>query len=116
MELILMALGACFLYVLQRVLYERFWKKGLTADAAFQGNPAVCGGEAYLLETVVNAKFLPLSILRVKFRIGRELEFVTGENSAVSDYTYATTSSPSFLIRRSRESCGSTAANADITK
>ena len=88
MELILMALGACFLYVLQRVLYERFWKKGLTADAAFQGNPAVCGGEAYLLETVVNAKFLPLSILRVKFRIGRELEFVTGENSAVSDYTY----------------------------
>ena len=85
MELILMALGACFLYVLQRVLYERFWKKGLTADAAFQGNPAVCGGEAYLLETVVNAKFLPLSILRVKFRIGRELEFVTGENSAVSD-------------------------------
>lgn len=88
MELILMALGAGFLYVLQRVLYERFWKKGLTADAAFQGNPAVCGGEAYLLETVVNAKFLPLSILRVKFRIGRELEFVTGENSAVSDYTY----------------------------
>ncbi|MFR3825583.1 MULTISPECIES: DUF58 domain-containing protein [Hungatella] len=88
MELILMALGACILYVLQRALYERFWKKGLTADAAFQDNPAVCGSEAYLLETVINAKFLPLSILRVKFRIGRELEFVTGENSAVSDYTY----------------------------
>ena len=115
MELILMALGACFLYVLQRVLYERFWKKGLTADAAFQGNPAVCGGEAYLLETVVNAKFLPLSILRVKFRIGRELEFVTGTPLSPTIRT-ATTSSPSFLIRRSRESCGSTAANADITK
>ena len=53
MELILMALGACILYVLQRALYERFWKKGLTADAAFQDNPAVCGSEAYLLETVI---------------------------------------------------------------
>lgn len=88
MKLIFMILAAAVLYVLQRSLYERFWNRGLTADISFQSAPAVCGGEAFLIETVVNAKFLPISILRVKFRIGRELEFVTGENSAVSDYTY----------------------------
>lgn len=88
MKLILMAFAAFLLYLLQSSLYHRFWTKGLSADVSFQETPAVCKEEAYLLETVTNAKFLPLSILRVKFRIGKELQFLTGENSAVSDYTY----------------------------
>lgn len=88
MGLFLLILTPFLLYLLQGILEQKYWNRGLSAGVAFQEEPVVCGEEASLFETVVNAKLLPLSILRVKFKIGRELLFVTGENTAVTDYTY----------------------------
>lgn len=88
MSLLLLVLTPFLLYLLQGVLEQKYWNRGLSATISFQEEPAVCGEEAALRETIINAKLLPLSILRVKFKIGRELQFVTGENTAVTDFTY----------------------------
>lgn len=88
MGFIIIIFTALAFYLLQGELYGKFWKRGLSAKVCFQDHPAVCGEDAYLTETITNAKFLPLSILRVKFKIGRELEFHTGANTAVTDNTY----------------------------
>lgn len=88
MTLILMAVTAFVLYLLQGMIYEKYWSSGLSADVKFQEEAAVCGEQACLKEAIVNLKFLPLSILRVKFKVGRDLVFITGENVTVTDYTY----------------------------
>ncbi|MDO4295386.1 MAG: DUF58 domain-containing protein [bacterium] len=88
MEWMLMLAAAGLAYVLQELLYRRFWAKGLTAEIGFQEEAAVEGDCAYLKETVTNAKPLPLSVLHVKFQMDRSLRFVTEENMAVTDLTY----------------------------
>ena len=88
MNLFILVLTPFVLYLLQGILEQKYWNKNLSASVTFQDTPCVCGGEGSLQETVVNAKLLPLSILRVKFKIGRALKFVTEENTAVTDYTY----------------------------
>lgn len=88
MDLIVMVVFAILLYLVQGWLYDRFWSRGTEAEIRFQDDAAVEGETGYLQETVTNRKFLPLPALHVKFQIDRNLKFLTGENTAVTDQTY----------------------------
>lgn len=88
MDLIIMVVFALCLYLLQGWLYDRFWSRGMEAEICFQEDAAVEGETGYLQEMVINRKFLPLPALHVKFQMDRNLKFLTGENTAVTDLTY----------------------------
>lgn len=81
-------LAAALLWVCQGILYQHFWKKGLSADVTFCQQSAVEGECAALTETIENAKYLPLTALHVKFQMGRELVFLKQENSSITDQNY----------------------------
>lgn len=81
-------LAAALLWISQGILYKHFWKKGLSACVSFCQSSAVEGECAALTETVVNAKYLPLTALHVKFQMGRDLVFLKQENSAITDQNY----------------------------
>lgn len=88
MDLVAMVGMAVLLYIIQGIVYEKIWKKGLDAQITFQEEAAVEGDTAYLRETLCNQKALPLPMMHVKFQIDRRLKFITGENTAVTDQTY----------------------------
>ena len=83
---ILLLLAA--LYVLQVVLYDRLWGKGLEVKTSFQEEYATEDDTAALTEVVVNDKFLPLTVVEIDFHMGKGLRFTDEANTAVSDYTY----------------------------
>ena len=83
---ILLLLAA--LYVLQVVLYDRLWGKGLEVKTSFQEEYATEDDTAALTEVVVNDKFLPLPVVEIDFHMGKGLRFTDEANTAVSDYTY----------------------------
>lgn len=101
-------LAAFFAWVLQAALYQRIWNKGLTASVSFCQDHAVEGDCAALVETVANAKYLPLAALHVKFQMGRELVFLKQENSNITDQNYRSdifSCMPWQEIRRRLEFC-----------
>jgi uncharacterized protein (DUF58 family) len=88
MKILSALLGALLLYYLQNYLYRRYWNKGLSVTIQFSEDCAVEGEELELYETVVNRKFLPLPIIKVKFMASRYLTFLDSNNSSVTDNYY----------------------------
>jgi len=82
------ALCAGILYLLQSGLYEHFWGKNLTADVIFEEHAITEGEKGRLQETIINAKILPLPMIRVKFEIDKSLQFEEEGNVSVSDKCY----------------------------
>lgn len=76
------------LFLLQRNLSRKFWKKNLDITLSFSGNTAREGERMQLYESVSNRKFLPLPVLRVKFSASRFLVFDDQSNSQISDQFY----------------------------
>ena len=87
---ILLFTGLCagILYLLQGWLYEYFWGKNLSAEVVFMEHAITEGEIGRLQETIVNAKLLPLPMIRVKFEIDRSLQFEEEGNISVSDKCY----------------------------
>lgn len=87
---ILLFTGLCagLLYLLQGWLYEYFWGKNLSADVVFTERAITEGEVGRIQETIVNAKLLPLPMIRVKFEIDRSLQFEEEINSSISDKCY----------------------------
>ena len=87
---ILLFTGLCagVLYLLQSWLYEYFWGKNLSADVTFTESAITEGELGQLQETIVNAKLLPLPMVRVKFEIDRSLQFEEEGNISISDKCY----------------------------
>lgn len=87
---ILLFTGLCagFLYLLQGWLYEYFWGKNLSADVAFTERAITEGEVGRIQETIVNAKLLPLPMIRVKFEIDKSLLFEEEGNISISDKCY----------------------------
>ncbi len=87
---VLLFTGLCagLLYLLQGWLYEYFWKKNLSADVVFMEHAIVEGETGRIQETIINAKLLPLPMVRVKFEIDRRLRFEGEGNLSVSDKCY----------------------------
>ena len=75
---ILLLLAA--LYVLQVVLYDRLWGKGLEVKTSFQEEYATEDDTAALTEVVVNDKFLPLPVVEIDFHMGKGLRFTDEAN------------------------------------
>lgn len=88
MKLIGIILAAALLWLLQGILFRRWWQKGLSAELAFCQPSAVEGESACLTEIITNAKYLPLPVLHVKFRMGRGLVFSQDANSSITDQNY----------------------------
>lgn len=80
--------AALLVYLLQSVLYARYWKKGLRVCLRFAPGAIREGEEGELKEVVQNRKYLPLPLLQVNLQSDRSLHFAEQENTAVSDQTY----------------------------
>lgn len=71
MRIIYIVFGAACIYLLQKLLYQKYWNKNLMAEVRFTQHAIMEQEEGELCETIVNQKCLPLPMLRVKFEIGR---------------------------------------------
>ena len=88
MKIILIVLGALCIYQLQRILYRKYWNKNLTVEIRFTQHAIWEREEGELCETIVNQKWLPLPMLRVKFEADRHLDFMQEGNISVTDRCY----------------------------
>lgn len=66
---ILIVVGLVFL--VQRLIYTRFWDAHLKASVSFQDSYMVEGEETQITEVMSNAKWLPLPWIQLKFEIFR---------------------------------------------
>ena len=88
MEIILIIIGAALLYWLQNQIYKKYWDRGLRVDLRFGEAACVEGGKNQLIEVITNRKWLPLPVVRVRFKSGKHLRFPGRENVSTSDGTY----------------------------
>ena len=75
MKMIVMLAVAGLLFMLQRYIYARYWKQGLSVRISFQDKAVLEGEEARMTEVIENRKLLPLAYLNVKIQISRNLLF-----------------------------------------
>ncbi|MDO5126630.1 MAG: DUF58 domain-containing protein [Eubacteriales bacterium] len=76
---------AFLIYKLQNVLYRKNWNKNLGVSIEFRTSECSVGDENALIETINNAKSLPLPVLHAKFAVDRSFTFLNRKNAAVSD-------------------------------
>ena len=88
MEIIYIVIGAACIWLLQKVLYQKYWNQNLTVAISFAQHEIMEQEEGELCETISNGKWLPLPMLRVKFEADRHLDFGQEENIAVTDRCY----------------------------
>lgn len=88
MIIFLAALLILMLFAAQRMLYARFWEKGVAVFLEFKRELAAPGEETFLLEQIENRKVLPLPSLKVKFQCSRYLQFGSSKSGAVTDQYY----------------------------
>lgn len=88
MKIILIVLGLFAVYLIQRVVYEKNWKKGLHAAVSFAHSAVSEGGGTVLFEMVSNRKWMILPTLKVMFKTDKGLHFEKEENMKVTDYCY----------------------------
>ena len=88
MAVLLAIAGALLIMVLERRLWKRYWSRGLSAEIFFDRREVQEGDTCFLTEIITNRKTLPLPVLQVKFRIGREIQFLDEENTNRTDLSY----------------------------
>ena len=89
MNIVLMLIGVVVVYKILSVVYKKNWDKNLSSDVSFSNKTATKGDKIDIIETVVNAKKLPVFCMNVKFDIDRSFIFGQNDtNSMVSDKTY----------------------------
>lgn len=88
MKIILIVIGLFIVYLIQRVVYEKNWKKGLSASVSFEDRAVTEGSETILYEVVSNRKWMILPTLKVMFKTDKGLHFDKEENMKVADYCY----------------------------
>ena len=88
MEILYIIAGAACIYLLQRVLYQKYWNKYLSVQVRFSQHAITEQETGELCETIRNQKWLPLPMLRVKFEADRHLDFQQEGNISVTDRCY----------------------------
>ena len=88
MEILFIIAGAVLLYLLQNWIYKKFWDKGLAVHLRFQDATCTEGEKSCLTEVITNRNWLPLPVLRVRFKSSKYLRFAGDENVSVSDASY----------------------------
>lgn len=69
--LILLLLGLLLAFLLQRIIYEKNWKKRLDVTLKFQDSWIYEGEKSALKEVVKNDKLLPIPALEVGIAMSR---------------------------------------------
>ncbi len=88
MKIVLSVVCAYLLFLLQKYIYKKIWKKNLGVTVSFVTPFGVEGQESSFTEVIENAKVFPVPILRVKFSFARGLKLIEGENVTRSDKFY----------------------------
>ena len=88
MRIIYIVIGAACICLLQKILYKKYWNKNLKAAVRFTQHAIIEQEEGELCETIINQKWLPLPMLRVKFETDRHLDFTQESNISVTDRCY----------------------------
>ena len=88
--LFILLLCVLLAWLLCRLLFSRYWQRGLSVSSRFRDSVIYEGDTSALSEIVVNDKLMPISALEVRLAISRNLEFMdeAKENSSVSDQSY----------------------------
>ncbi len=76
------------LLVVQKRIYEKLWQKSLYVSVSFGKEPIFEGEQGELKEIIENKKRLPLSMLKVKFKTDRHLDFGNEKGSRTTDQYY----------------------------
>lgn len=87
-ELLGVGIIAFFLLVGQKLVYDRLWMRHLTVNVSFDRDHIFEGEEGELKEIIENRKWLPLALLKVKFRTDRNLLFKNHSGSRTTDQYY----------------------------
>ena len=88
MNLVLLAVGAAAVYLLQLLACRLLWQKKLTVALRFSEHRVRQGETAELRLTVRNGKVIPSLPVKVHVAVDRGLDFQSRENLAVSDRNY----------------------------
>ena len=87
MNIILMLIGVVIVYNILRVAYRDNWSRNLSVDVTYSSNTATKGDTIKMVETVTNAKRMPLPCVNIKFSIDKNLVFEHKNNkSLISAY------------------------------
>ncbi len=88
--LFLLLMGVGVFYILQQILYEKYWNRGLGIAVRFESHAVYEGDTAFLREEITNDKLLPLPALEVNLAVDRALKFSgeAKENANVTDQSY----------------------------
>lgn len=79
---------ALLLFIIQGIIYRRLWDKDLTVSVSFSQAGITEEEMGEIVEVIENRKFLPLSMLKVKFQTSKNLEFVDDPGSKTTDQYY----------------------------
>lgn len=77
-----------FLMLFQKMLYEKLWYRHLHVDISFGEDHIFQGEQGELKEIIENRKWLPLAMLKVKFKTDRRLLFDNHKGSRTTDQYY----------------------------
>ncbi|MBR1815317.1 MAG: DUF58 domain-containing protein [Lachnospiraceae bacterium] len=88
MKLVVAIFIAVFVYVFQKNLYIRLWNKGLDVNIDFHDSYLNPNDRSYITEVINNDKFLPLSVLHVKFAAPKSFTFENLDNAFITDSYY----------------------------
>lgn len=73
---LILLLGILLAWLLSRILYKKYWDRGLSVRIEFTERCIYEGERSAMRETVINDKLLPLPALEVRFSSSRNLEFL----------------------------------------
>ncbi len=76
------------LYLVQDLLYRKYWKKGLRVTLSTSHSRARQGEKVELYETVENRKLLPLPLVHIKFITDRSFWFADEAECSTADLYY----------------------------
>ena len=88
MRLLLVIAIGFLLYIIQKLVFKKFWLKGLQVNIDFEEPIVREGDKNALIEVIKNDKALLLPVLQLKFSITRTFIFPKEKNSAVTDQYY----------------------------
>lgn len=77
-----------FLMLFQKMLYEKLWYQHLHVSISFGEDHIFQGEQGELKEIIENRKWLPLAMLKVKFKTDRRLLFDNHKGSRTTDQYY----------------------------
>lgn len=88
MQLLIAVILIYLIYLIQRQLFQRNWKKNLTVSVSFEEPVITEGLKSHLIEVVENKKKMPIPLLQIKFALSSHLQFQKDPSVNTTDQIY----------------------------